>query len=317
MPSNAGVGVQVTLDQIGISVGTDKSSLVQNYLVHYERMFRDLRDHPITLLEIGIMNGASLDMWEQYFPNATIIGVDIDPSCIRFGRDRVKVEIGSQDDPEFLASIAAYKPDIIIDDGSHRADHMIFTFERMFPALRPGGCYVVEDIGAHGHPGAEQFRGTSTINPIDYFVDLQRPLVTSWLPPEKRSGIADYLSRTVVRSEVTPSLVAVWKAPVRSAPDLDRLEELTARSGKGEAWQFLSHYLERLANNPARAVRAAEHGVSLMPTNAWAHYRLSQAQHSNGNLEGAMASARDAVAHAPGSEPFAGWLNRLVERNSG
>src|SRR6185503_10228084 len=113
--------------------GTDKSRLRQNYLVHYERMLERFRDRPITLLEIGVHNGASLRVWEQYFKSASIVGVDIEPKSSRFVRERVQIEIGSQFDADFLAALSRkYQPEVIIDDGSHIDEHQIFSFEHLF-----------------------------------------------------------------------------------------------------------------------------------------------------------------------------------------
>ena len=85
-------------------------------------------------------------MWHEYFDQATIIGVDIQQDCRCYARDRIMVEIGSQEDPGFLADLVRrYPPRIIVDDGSHLAHHVIFTFETLFPALEPGGIYVIED----------------------------------------------------------------------------------------------------------------------------------------------------------------------------
>jgi RHS repeat-associated protein len=65
----------MTLDEIGLKFGTDKSSIYHNYLPFYERY----RNEPMKLLEIGVAGGASLAMWTEYFPNSAIVGADIDP----------------------------------------------------------------------------------------------------------------------------------------------------------------------------------------------------------------------------------------------
>jgi hypothetical protein len=306
----------MSLDEIGIVCGTDKSSLRQNYLIHYDRMLRDFREKPITLMEIGVYNGASLMMWERYFQNATIVGIDIIQSCVQFAGGRVKVEIGSQDDPEFLATVSAkYRPDVIIDDGSHRADHMIFTFERLFPVLQPGGCYVVEDIGAHGHPGGERHRGTSQVSAIDYFTELQRPVLTGWLDPGKLAGLPHYLSRTMARVEVAPSLVAMWKVSQSPAVDPDHLEKLTAESGKDEAWLFLSEFFQRHTGNLSRAHAASMRAVALMPRSPWAHLRLSLVQEARGDLEGALEAAKAAAELGPPNHAlFRDRLQQLITR---
>jgi hypothetical protein len=78
---------------------------------------------------------------------------DLAPGRVAGGRKIV--EIGSQVDPKFLTGLLQkYRLTIIIDDGSHQSDHVIFTFEHLFGALPPGGCYVMEDLYMHADWGA-------------------------------------------------------------------------------------------------------------------------------------------------------------------
>ena len=146
----------------------------RDYLRHYEKRFAPLRDTELNLIEIGVLDGASARMWAKFFTKAQIIGVDINPDCRRHAEGRVRIEIGSQDDPEFLHRlVAAHPPRIIIDDGSHRSDHIISTFERLFPTLPPGGYYIVEDLHFHLiESEAERLRGNSEVLATEYFLDL-------------------------------------------------------------------------------------------------------------------------------------------------
>lgn len=124
-----------------------------HYFPIYERHFAKFRNQPLTLLEIGIYSGGSLDMWREYFgPQAQIIGVDIAPECKVYERDGVQVFIGDQSDPVFWRQFKADAPklDIIIDDGSHKPRHQLTTLEELLPHLNPGGVYLCEDI--HGYP---------------------------------------------------------------------------------------------------------------------------------------------------------------------
>lgn len=124
------------------------------YARRYEQYFESRRDEPLVLLEIGIggyddpkAGGQSLRVWERYFPNAKIYGVDItDKSFLDGGR--IRTFKGSQVDAAFLEDVIRQigaAPDIIIDDGSHRNDHVVTTFKLLFPRLRDDGIYVVED----------------------------------------------------------------------------------------------------------------------------------------------------------------------------
>jgi hypothetical protein len=151
------------LDVIGTLYGTDKSSVhgyAWDFLRHYEQLIQKWKSEPINIIEIGVKDGASLNMWLRFFEKANVIGIDIDPKCKQFQRDRAIIEIGSQEDPGFLHEVAAkYKPTIVIDDGSHLAHHMIASFEALFPALCPGGVYILEDMSMHFADGVNTWKG--------------------------------------------------------------------------------------------------------------------------------------------------------------
>ena len=146
--SNYMVGHLGELDLIGLKFGTDKSSASHDYLSIYERFFCHRRNDPLKILEIGVLNGASLKVWEEYFPNSRIIGADIDEGTRRFASGRIEIEIIDQSNLEDLVRLGVrHGPfDIIIEDGSHIWDHQITTLRTLFPFVRDGGFYVVEDL---------------------------------------------------------------------------------------------------------------------------------------------------------------------------
>ena len=130
-----------------------------DYLKHYWRHLRDLRDTAQKVCEIGVETGSSLRMWEEFFPRATIYGIDVNADCKQLESDRIRIVIGNQGDREFLESFIAEAGglfDVIIDDGSHVPDHQIQTFEMLFPRLQGGGIYAIEDIGVS--PGRSRGR---------------------------------------------------------------------------------------------------------------------------------------------------------------
>ncbi len=57
------------------------SKRMHNYLIYYWMHFRDIRLEVKSVLEIGIQTDRSIRMWEEFFPNAIIYGIDIDPKC--------------------------------------------------------------------------------------------------------------------------------------------------------------------------------------------------------------------------------------------
>ncbi|MCU0907090.1 MAG: class I SAM-dependent methyltransferase [Rhodobacteraceae bacterium] len=132
-----------------LSNGDKRLHKFLHYFDIYERHFARFRDRPIRMLEIGVHGGGSLAMWRAYFhPDSTIVGVDINPACARHEAPGVHVRIGSQDDPAFLARVAAeFGPfDIVLDDGSHVNAHVITSFQALYPQVTPTGVYLVEDM---------------------------------------------------------------------------------------------------------------------------------------------------------------------------
>ena len=129
-----------------------------HYFGVYEQLFGayrtgfttpDGQQRPLKFLEIGVSHGGSLQLWRQYFgPDATIFGIDIDPRCAAVDDANLVVRIGSQADPEFLHRVLDEMGgvDIVLDDGSHVAEHQRASFDVLMPQLSEGGLYVVEDV---------------------------------------------------------------------------------------------------------------------------------------------------------------------------
>ncbi|MFD9888715.1 class I SAM-dependent methyltransferase [Amycolatopsis sp. NPDC059027] len=141
------------LSELCVRYGSDKWGIHQ-YPRHYERHFDAIRDRPLTILEIGVggyadpgQGGASLHVWKRYFPRASVFGLDItDKSAL--SEQRLTVLAGDQSSPADLSDVVAETgpPDIVIDDGSHVSAHLLASFEALFPVLRDGGLYVLEDL---------------------------------------------------------------------------------------------------------------------------------------------------------------------------
>lgn len=122
-----------------------------HYFPVYEKHFKPLTEKPIKLLEIGVLNGGSLEMWRKYFhPESTIVGIDINPNCKQHEQEGIHVRIGSQVDTDFLQSLIDEFGvfDLVIDDGSHRVEHVNQTFEFLYPKIAEDGIYFIEDTHA-------------------------------------------------------------------------------------------------------------------------------------------------------------------------
>lgn len=161
------------LDKIAIFRGTDKSSLIHNYTIKYEKYLPFKRTDKLKIMEIGVLNGESLRMWKDYFILSDIIGIDINKKCKEYEDDRIKIEIGSQYDEYFLNDIGNKHGmfDMILDDGSHINNHVIFSFEKLFKYIKPGGVYIVEDVCTSywkDYGGGMKMDGST----IEYFKNL-------------------------------------------------------------------------------------------------------------------------------------------------
>jgi len=138
------------LHEISKKYNTDKSNHLYkgiSYLHVYEPYLKNKQEKNINILEIGVLRGGSLKMWKEYFPNASIIGLDINPGCSQYTEERIEIFIGSQDDVSIKNEIKnKYKMlDLIVDDGSHVNELTFQTFSLYWPLLNDNGIYIIED----------------------------------------------------------------------------------------------------------------------------------------------------------------------------
>lgn len=123
------------------------------YTPHYQHHLKKYKFKRNAILEIGVggyeapyIGGNSLRMWKSYFPLSKIYSLDLhDKSFLQ--EKRIKIYKGSQIDYDFLDKVTNEigNLDIIIDDGSHINEHVIESFKYLFPKLKKGGVYIVED----------------------------------------------------------------------------------------------------------------------------------------------------------------------------
>lgn len=120
-----------------------------HYFEIYENHFKRYRDKEVVILEIGVLQGGSLQLWKKYFGDkAKIYGLDINPNCKQFEGGNIKILIGSQSDRSFLREVKKTIPkiDILIDDGGHKMSHQIVSFEELFDHVNDDGVYLCEDL---------------------------------------------------------------------------------------------------------------------------------------------------------------------------
>jgi hypothetical protein len=142
--------------------GSDKGSSKHRYTELYHMLFHPLRERKITFLEMGLLiggpeMGASADretkdlpsvrMWLEFFPKAQILGLDVS-DFTWFAHDRFTFVRCDMDARGNIAAAAAGMPalDVVIDDASHASHHQQFGFLELFPKLKSGGLYIIEDL---------------------------------------------------------------------------------------------------------------------------------------------------------------------------
>jgi hypothetical protein len=168
------------LKEIGLKYGTDKSTF-HNFCEIYENEFVSIINDNIRLLEIGIgdthTSGSSLKMWEEYFKNGEIIGVDILPHDDK-NTERIKTLIINQEIESDLISIPGYF-DIIIDDGGHTMFQQQLTLVTLIDKLKSGGIYILEDLHTSKYINNKRWGATNENNTLRMLNDLKNGEMTS------------------------------------------------------------------------------------------------------------------------------------------
>lgn len=155
------------LDRLANKYQSDKGSLYFNahaYAAVYESYLARIRSSELHLLELGLLrhdvqalnpdgpydNTPSLKMWREYLPNAKLVGFDIadfSTAPALPGVQIVRGDMGDTGDLQRLVEAAGGPFDVIIDDGSHASHHQQIALATLYPYLKPGGLYFIEDLG--------------------------------------------------------------------------------------------------------------------------------------------------------------------------
>jgi SAM-dependent methyltransferase len=192
-----------------------------HYFPIYERHFARFQDTSCLVVEIGCGRGGSLQMWKRYFgPNAHVVGLDLEPRCKEFEEDQIDVFIGDQSSPEFLTTVidAVGAPDVVIDDGSHRMEHVAATFQLLYPKVAKNGIYLVEDLHtAYWEEYGGGYRKSDT------FIERCKSLVDSLNAYHARGAIpVDEFARTTMSMHFYDSVV-VFEKGVHGRPYAPRV----------------------------------------------------------------------------------------------
>lgn len=169
-----------------------------NYFNIYQKHFDKFLNKHVNLLEIGIAEGGSLELWHNYFgKDCNIFGIDIDANVLNLKFDfPVDVSIGNQANEDFWKYYLFNKPkfDIVIDDGGHGMDEQITTLLNIFPHLNNGGILLVEDVHT------------------SYWEAFNGELLNAGTFIERSKSLVDFLNRQHIRlMQPTDSFVDIFK----------------------------------------------------------------------------------------------------------
>ena len=196
------------------------------YIRAYDKHFSRLVNTAPTVLEIGcgypgtlennkLGMGGSLVLWSEYFGKGTqVVGIDIIPECKEYEDSEagILIEIGDQVDPEFLEQIVRkYGPfDIIIDDGSHLDQHMRKTFDFLFPYLKNGGIYAVEDLDGFVESG-NSFMSTSRFVSYAQELSLRLQKYSERVPEQSQNELLDYKPEPLTCMDVMINSISFYR----------------------------------------------------------------------------------------------------------
>ena len=191
-----------------------------HYFDVYHRYLNRFRGTECTVLEIGVFHGGSLQLWREYFgPGARIVGVDINPKCAGIVEPGCEIVIGSQSDRGFLRDLRSRLGpiDVLIDDGGHRMEQLVITFQELFGAVKSNGVYIAEDL----HTSYWREYGGGYRNPASFieFVKAHIDQLNSWYSRDAGSFVPDDFTRSVSSMHFHDSMLVIEKQ-IKSPPQV-------------------------------------------------------------------------------------------------
>lgn len=154
-----------SLDLLAKESRADKGSHYHNYTEIYSQYFNSIKYLPIKFLEIGINTGNSVKLWEQFFNNAELHFIDITYDNVEYFSQRSRYHLVDQENPaalnRFIQECGDF--DVILDDGGHTMRQQIVSFVNLFPHIKKGGMYIIEDLHTSYWPsyGGGMRKGTT------------------------------------------------------------------------------------------------------------------------------------------------------------
>ena len=206
-----------------------------HYLDVYHRHFERYRGTDVHIVEIGVANGGSLDMWKDYFgPDARIFGVDLHEGHKELEDEQTTILVGDQSDRTFLRELVRSVPriDILLDDGGHSMQQQIATFEEVYPHIEPDGLYVCEDTHTSYWPKyGGGYRKPGTFNE---YTKAWIDKLHAWHTPDTAPPRVDDFVASTFAMHWYDSVVVLEKAP-RERPIALRVGDDTLSFGTAAA----------------------------------------------------------------------------------
>jgi demethylmacrocin O-methyltransferase len=219
------------LNSIMVKYGTDKQKELHNYVQFYEKYFNEYKDKNIKILEIGIYRppldgraqvGASLKTWYDYFPNAQIIGADIDDfsdvdndriTTIKINQESRDMNDGNIGSLQTIIERFGDDFDIIIDDGGHTMLQQQVTLGYMFKFLKPGGLFVIEDLHtSYFAPFAYNKTNTThtTLLMLENYV-RDKKIISDFISDEEKFYLHNHINNMVIEKGNNSEIVFISK----------------------------------------------------------------------------------------------------------
>jgi 23S rRNA U2552 (ribose-2'-O)-methylase RlmE/FtsJ len=193
----------------------------KHYFEIYDRHLSRFRDTDVCVVEFGVFQGGSLQMWKHYFgPRARIYGIDINPNCRKVAEEQIEIIIGDQEDRSFLRSLKDKIPriDILVDDGGHTMTQQINTFEELFPHVDRNGVYLCEDTHTSYWPewGGGYQKPDTFVEYSKHFIDY----LNAWHSKNTDELAVSDFTRSTHALHFYDSLLVIEKRPVEPPTEM-------------------------------------------------------------------------------------------------
>lgn len=219
-----------TLHALGQRYGTDK--VTHGYLPPYDLLLTPVRESAVHVMEIGVMYGASILMWRDYFTKAVIHGMDTfcgvqgngihtfaNPTafydrCERENDPRLQMHKVDQSDKTALEGFSReckVQFDMILDDASHRMRDQQQTFATLFSLVKPGGYYIIEDIGTC-YTGYDNLpdRSNATLFMVHHY-NLTKKIYSQYMTEAEKQFLQDNIAECTLIAVKEHSITCAFK----------------------------------------------------------------------------------------------------------